>query len=228
MSALLTSELTIQSKHDVGYWWPLYFEAMRRIGFGYVHPNHRAEYLGTYYCWADDYGNNDVAAEGASFRELWDIISLSGCSPVVEFWPAQGEGFLLQGLVERHDSNYVRILLQLPAEYLSPNSPANTSSQIEVERICAWLNGARQLYSLCAPSDIAMAWERNGDEYVVGMKVMQDGSHGIQNELGAWQKLDIHLGVQRLLVDNALQILNPFPIPSGRGWKFISLDDCLR
>jgi hypothetical protein len=210
----------------VWYWWPLYFEAMRRTDFSIAHPAAAAHHLGGYFR-ADAAEGDEQVVEGIPFRALWEAASTVPAGLLIHFWSTRGDHFRLEGEVaSERAARTVRIALHLGSEEL-PDEVGAYAPGGEVERrIQRWLDGARTLYELVGPANGELAWERWGDHYPVG----SIGAPLAPLDLAAFtiaplrEDLPDHGFEEHILPDGAaLRVVKPFPVPFRGTWTLISL-----
>jgi hypothetical protein len=225
MSATLSCTLQVTSERPTWYWWPLYFEAMRRIDFATDHPAAAAQHLGDYFR-ADAAEVADQVGEGVPFRTIWEVASTVPAGLLLQFWSTRGEDFRLKGEVaSERGARAVRIALHLGSEHL-PNEMAAYAPGGEAERrIRRWLDGARTLYELVGPASGELAWERWGDRYVVG----RIGAPFAPRDLAALTIAPVREDQpepaiqEQILPDGAtLHVVKPFPVPFRGDWTLIS------
>lgn len=231
MSGLLSGDLIMsnEGERSFGYWLTLVFEAMRRIGFGFTKSTHASENQGTYYIWPTDPSQEETVAIGASFRSMWDRLSMNDEPTVLEFWPALGEQYFLQVVIRSSPPHHMQASLQIPIESL-PVLEGGAMAEWLVEtkrRLRTWLGGIREMAELCEPSNIQLEWERWGARYWVGSL---DATSDIGSSISEQPDyLALRREVRTIpLSDGALlHLVDPFPIPHAQSWIYapLELDD---
>lgn len=229
MSSRLACRLYCESDFPPAYWWPLVFETMRRLGFGFDNPFFLPERKGTYIGVGDE-EDAVISRDDATFRELWNVAYTHQGSLTVEFWGQSEKDDLLTGAVRRRDRDVIEIELGLPSESLDDESREGLPSALVERRLRRWLDGVIEIYRFCSPCTGEIGWERWGEVYIVGTIGKAGAMDKPQLEMDTQQWHVPHTSVpsfeivhRALEADVTLDLLNPFPIPWRGTWAFLTL-----
>ncbi len=226
MSTMLFCNLKLHNAGKPRYWWPLYFEAMRRVAFSFSSPLYVPEHRGNYYCWSST-DSDDVVAEGASFAALWRDINTLTSPVLVEFWSTERDSYLVQAVV-RGPELQPELSLSLPGQSLSPDQHGRSVQEVWRLRIGRFLQGIRELHALCGPAQGDIGWERSGELTMVGAIGKPFEYQAPSEQIEALGHHETWSTVQLALAGGSvLSTLDPFPVPSKSGWMKLALPDPL-
>lgn len=223
MSSTLSCTFRLQSAFDAQYWWPLVFEAMRRIGFGYDNPFYFPERRGIYYPLNPEDASNELPSGGTEFRELWGLISIQRTPMLIEFWTNDEETFLVQAGVASTNSGMTLIEIGFPEESI-PDGAEDPPVQPIKERLLRWLDVVSEVYTLCGPCSADIAWERWGDVYPAGridpfLTDSDDSRVALENT----PFRDSHIVAKQLSGGGTLYGLDPWPVSWRGDWALVPL-----
>lgn len=223
MSSVLTCVFSVSSKREPRYWWPLLFEAMRRIGFAFDNPMYFPDRRGKYYAWSLE--GAPFEADGAvTFRDVWNAAYSDLGVVMIEFWPQDKEFYWLEGTVRRQNPGLTEIMLGFPAESLPDYDEANLPVEIIKHRLHRWLDGVREVSELCTPTKADITWERWGELYRVGIidkrRATSDSGKGeLFSPIFSQSRR-----IEHTMTGHAIMtLLDPLPIPWRGGWELVSL-----
>lgn len=221
MSSTLTCAFRLQSTLDARYWWPLVFEAMRRVGFGYDNPFYMPDRRGIFYPLNPEDASDELPSGGTRFRELWDLISIQRTPMLIEFWTTDVESYFLQAGVASINTDMTLVEIGFPAESL-PNGAEDPPMELIKERLLRWLDVVIEVYKLCGPCSADIGWERWGDVYPTGR--IEQLLTGMDRSRGALENTPFrgsHVATQELSGGGTLYGLDPWPVPWRGDWAFV-------
>lgn len=214
MSRSLYCSMNIATERGSIYWWPLIFEAMHRRAFGFTAPD-QPEGMGYYY-YVRKENVMDTDFVNASFRATWDEIYSETSQILLSFWFQNQESFPLDISVgQKKEEHLFQICLYLNDAYLIDEALEVIRLRIHLAIECA-----KSLYEICKPCTGEMLWS-DTDISIVSF------GKPLNTPLLEEAKLpgqEIKLIVQESLEKGQMYFVDPIPVPTRDGWKFISLE----
>lgn len=128
------------------YWWPLIFEAMRRVNFQFYSAE-SADKKGSYF---------EEDQVKCTFQELWNVLYVGDSPILVFFWPTDThiEPFRLDVSVQDTEDGEWHLDITLEDGFLE-----SKKQERDVYRLNALLQAGFALYELCFPCSLRMYWD---------------------------------------------------------------------
>lgn len=223
MSSTLSCSFRLETTHDAAYWWPLVFEAMRRIGFGFSNPYYIPKQQGRYISWNTTIDDVTVG-DSVTFLEAWRAAYRQEGSLLMEFWCLPLERFSLRLGLDRPDQGHIGFDFAIPVESLVWQDQDTMQGASVRERLEIWLQGISQFYALVGPFVADIEWERWGDIYSVGTVdkpfiPMDAQTFPVAQSLSKKPSVT----TRHLETGAVLHLRTPFPIPFKGGWDHLQL-----
>lgn len=215
MSLTLTCEILPSDERPELYWWPLLFETMRRLDFGFV--TSEGQELGQYLVVTED--DADVV-EDAPFLRLWQDIASGRGSFYVKFWSRKEPRFIIDCGISHHQAgDRLQVNLDMEGEALMV-SDEFTETDTPTSRLHRWLDGIRLLYGFCTPAVVELGHEHAGVYHRMGTigkpLVLESFAYGPDSA----QPYEGSVAHERLPDGAILSIVNPVYLLHGVGELF--------
>ena len=214
MSRSLYCRMNIPTERGSIYWWPLIFEAMYQSAFNYTAPDQPRGIGYYYYVRKENVMDTDFVK--ASFRTAWDEIYSETSQILLSFWHYVGQPFPLDISVEQKKEEHLfQIFLYLNDAYLFDEALEVMRFRIRLAIECA-----KSIYEICKPCMGEMLWSDTDIPIASFGKPLITSLLKEAKSAGA----GINLIVQESPEKGQIYFVDPIPVPTREGWKFLPFE----